>query len=174
MTNKEIEKIASEVWDKLAYKPYEIGKSLGEGMKMLEKLNKNDNQILLVDLDKTLNDLKACSTEAVNRFICMLLIDFSILSNAAEANYNNAKTQEEKEESEATWRNMMAYKINTHKYKLEDMAVVASSIERKILAKLKDMYPVTHQYVSTLTQDKIEPDTRLEGFKKINEEDIMD
>ena len=175
MTNKKIEKMASDVWNKLILKPHEIGKRVREGMKMLEKLDQGDNSLLFVEIDETINNLRSCSVDSVKRFIDMILLDFSTLADMAESNYNNAKTQVEKEESESTWRTMMAYKIDTHKYNLDDMASIVDSIYRKIVLKLKNMYPSTHQYISTLTQKKESSDTRLEGFKKINEQDdIMD
>jgi len=39
------------------------------------------------------------------------------------------------------------------------------------LEKTKNMYQATHQYISILTQNKESSDTRLEGFKKINDQD---
>jgi len=171
MTNKKIEKMASDVWNKLITKPHEIGKRVRDGMKMIEKLDQGDSNLLFVEIDETINNLRACSVESVKRFINMILLDFSALSDMAESNYNNAKNQVEKEESESTWGKMMAYKIDTHKYKLDDMASIVDSIYKRIVLKLKNMYPATHQYISILTQNKESSDTRLEGFKKINDQD---
>lgn len=174
MTNKEIEKMASRVWDKLIAKPYEIGKSIGEGEKMKSSLELGQN-ILLVELDSVLNNLKSCGVESINRFVQMILADFESLATAAEINSNKAKTLEEKEVSETTWRNMMAYKINTQKYKLEDMAQIADSMYRKIFAKLNELYPTTHTYFNISSESNKNNDSRVTGFLKIMEEDdIMD